>query len=111
MLGITLLLYHITASLCLSVLFATLLLLVAQVVNLYGKSSLHVSLNIYIAFLLMTINFKMGLLLFLFTGLLGWSRVALGRHTLREAELVGSVAIITSLLMLYTEGDLKTPLL
>jgi len=84
-------------------LFATILVLISQVVNLFIKSSLHVSLNIYLSFLVMTLNLKIGILLFLFTGLLGWSRIELGRHTLKEVLAGGVIGLSISLIMFYIE--------
>jgi hypothetical protein len=90
-------------DLCISMLFATLLVFISQVVNLFIKSSLHVSLNIYLSFLVMTLNFKIGILLFLFTGLLGWSRIVLGRHTLKEVLVGGVIGLSISLIMFCIE--------
>lgn len=94
---------HQNNDLCISLLFATILVCISQVVNLFIKSSLHVSLNIYLSFLVMTLNFKIGILLFLFTGLLGWSRIVLGRHTLKEVLVGGVIGLSISLLMFYIE--------
>jgi hypothetical protein len=94
------------SGLCMSVLFATILVFVSQMVNLFIKSSLHVSLNIYLSFLVMTVNFRIGLFVFLFTILLGWSRIVLGRHTLKEVLSGGAIGLTISLLMYCTEGYL-----
>jgi len=90
-------------DLCISMLFASILVFISQVVNLFIKSSLHVSLNIYLSFLVMTLNFKIGILLFLFTGLLGWSRIVLGRHTIKEVLVGGVIGLSISLIMFYIE--------
>jgi hypothetical protein len=92
---------HQNNNLCLSMLFATILVLISQIVNLFIKSSLHVSLNIYLSFLVMTLNYKIGIILFLFTGLLGWSRIVLGRHT-RIEVLVGSVIGLSISLVMFS---------
>jgi hypothetical protein len=93
-------------NLFLSILFATLLVFISQGVNLFIKSSLHVSFNICLSFLVITMNYKIGIILFLFTGLLCWSRDVLSRHNLKEV-LVGSVLGLTIILiMLYIEGYL-----
>jgi len=97
---------HQNTNLCLSVLFATILVAISQIVNLFIKSSLHVSLNIYLSFLVMTLNFNAGIALLLFTGLLGWSRIVLRRHTLKEVLTGGGVGLIIGLIMIYTEGYL-----
>jgi len=94
------------SNLCISVLFATILIFVSQIVNLFIKSSLHVSLNIYLSFLVMTINFKIGIVILLFTIILGWSRIVLKRHTIKEVLLGGFIGLTICLLMYYTEGYL-----
>ena len=97
---------HQNNNLCKTILFATILVFISQVVNLFIKSSLHVSLNIYLSFLVMTLNYKIGIILFLFTGLLGWSRIVLGRHTLKEVLVGGAIGLSISLITLYIEGYL-----
>jgi len=94
------------SNLCISVLFATVLVFVSQIVNLFIKSSLHVSLNIYLSFLVMTLNVAAGIVLLLFTVLLGWSRIVLGRHTLKEVLCGGCIGLAISWLMYYVEGCL-----
>ena len=94
------------SNLCISVLFATILVLISQIVNLFIKSSLHVSLNVYLSFLVITLNFKTGIILLLFTGLLGWSRIVLCRHTIKEVLCGGGIGLTMSLIMFYIEGYL-----
>lgn len=93
-------------NLCISVLFALILLVISQVINLFVKSSLHVSFNIYLSSLVFTVNYKIGILVLLFTGLLMWSRVKLGRHSKKEVVVGMIVGILISLMMLYFEGYL-----
>ena len=90
---------HQSANLCLSVLFATILIFISQIINLYVKSSLHVALNIYLSFLIMTVNYKIGIILFLLTVLIGWSRIVLGRHTTKEVLFGSSIGLVLSLIM------------
>lgn len=90
-------------DLCLSIVFATILVSISQGVNFFIKSSLHVSLNIYLSFLVMMLNLKIGIMVFLFTGLLGWSRIVLGRHTMKEVLVGGVIGLSISLLMFYIE--------
>lgn len=87
-------------NLCISVLFALILLIVSQIVNLFIKSSLHVSLNIYLASLVFTMDYKCGIAVLLFTGLLAWSRVKLGRHTIKEVLFGFMIGICLSFVML-----------
>lgn len=95
---------HQSKNLCISVLFALILLIVSQITNLFVKSSLHVSLNIYLSALVFTQNYKIGIVVLLYTGLISWSRVKLDRHTKKEV-LVGSfIGILISIVMLKFEG-------
>lgn len=71
-------------TLRLSVLFALILLATSQVVNYFIKSSLHVSLNIFLAFLMMSLNFVIGLAFLACVPFIAWSRVVLKRHSLKE---------------------------
>jgi hypothetical protein len=66
------------------VLLAFLLMITAQLVNYFVKSSLHISLNIFLAFLLFPISTIAGVLFAFFIFLIGWSRLVLNRHTVVE---------------------------
>jgi len=94
-------------NLCISVLFGLILTVISQFINFFVKSSLHVSLNIYLAALIFTVSFEIGIAVLLFTGLLSWSRIKLGRHTIKEVLFGLSTGAIISLIMLVTEGFLK----
>jgi membrane-associated phospholipid phosphatase len=95
---------HQSRNLCMSVLFALLLVVISQVINLFVKSSLHTSLNIYLSALVFTVDYKMGIAVLLFTGLISWSRVKLGRHTVKEVVVGLAIGIFISLIMLKVEG-------
>jgi hypothetical protein len=84
-----------------SVLFGLVITLISQIVNIYVKSSFHVSLNIYLSFLIIPINYKVGAILLIMTILIGWSRIVLGRHTLKEVIFGAGIGLITSLIMNY----------
>ena len=88
----------------LSVLFATILVIISQIINLFIKSSLHVSLNIYLSALILTVDLRIGIAVFLFSGLIAWSRIALGRHTWKEVAFGSCIGLIISVIMLYAEG-------
>ncbi|HEY3387939.1 MAG TPA: hypothetical protein VGK38_00085 [Prolixibacteraceae bacterium] len=94
-------------NLCISVLFALILTVISQFINFFVKSSLHVSLNTYLAALIFTMNFEIGIVVFLFTGLLSWSRVKLGRHTIKEVLFGLSIGTLIGLIMLVTEGFIE----
>jgi membrane-associated phospholipid phosphatase len=68
----------------LSVLFSLILLVISQIMNYFIKSSLHVSLNIFLSFLIMPMNLIIGLLFIVFTIFIAWSRLTLERHTAKE---------------------------
>jgi hypothetical protein len=91
----------------LGVLFATILTALSQIVNFFIKSSLHVSLNIFLSFLMMPLFFKLGICMLGLTAIIGWSRVVLGRHTKREVFFGAGVGTIISLIMLFYDGFLK----
>lgn len=91
-------------NLSLGVLFASMLIITSQIVNFYIKSSLHVSLTIYLSFLIMPVNLVIGIIVLLSTAIIGWSRVKLGRHTLKEVFVGMLVGLIISFAMLYFEG-------
>ena len=71
-------------TLRLSVFFSLILLGISRLMNYFIKSSLHVSLNIFLAFLIMPMNLIIGLLFLLFTILIAWARLTLRRHTFKE---------------------------
>jgi membrane-associated phospholipid phosphatase len=99
----TIILYTTGQSIVLwiSVFFGLVITLVSQIVNIYVKSSLHVSLNIYLSFLIIPINYKVGVILLIMTILIGWSRIVLGRHTLKEVIIGAGIGLFTSLIMNY----------
>lgn len=72
------------------VLLSLILLVCSHFVNYYIKSSLHVSITIFIAFLALPINLHGGLAFLFLAFLVGWSRIILSRHTLEEV-LTGSI--------------------
>lgn len=82
----TLVLYFTNQSrdLILGVFFALVLFIVSQLVNLYIKTSLHVGFNVYLGFLVFPLNKRFAIGVLLFTIILGWSRVVLRKHTLKE---------------------------
>src|ERR1035437_9867325 len=90
---------HQSKNLCISVLFALILLVISQIVNFFIKSSLHVSFNIYLASLIFTQNYKIGIVVLLYTALISWSRVKLGRHTLKEVLVGLFIGIVISVIM------------
>ena len=79
-----------------------LLLLTSQIVNHYIKSSLHVSFNIFIAFLILPMNLIISLLLFVFVPIIAWARLALKRHTLKEIIVGAFIGSFWGFVSLFT---------
>jgi hypothetical protein len=71
-------------SLQLSILSFLILLLISGIINYRIKTSLHVTLTIYLAFLIMPMSFHIGVILISLTILVGWARIILKRHTVNE---------------------------
>jgi membrane-associated phospholipid phosphatase len=76
------------------VLFSLILTITSQIVNQFIKCSLHVSLNIFLACLILPVRPVTGAIVLLFTILLGWSRIHLRRHSLSEV-IVGTMIGLT----------------
>jgi membrane-associated phospholipid phosphatase len=71
-------------------LFSTLLLYTSQLVNRYIKSSLHVSMNIFLFFMILSMSKIIALTFLVFIFLVAWARLILKRHTGREL-LIGAL--------------------
>lgn len=83
-----------------TVLMLCILLILMQVSNFYIKSSMHTSLNIYVAALFFAIDPAIGVFWFLLSILIGITRVILKRHTTKEVLSGGGIAIFVSLIYL-----------
>jgi hypothetical protein len=77
--------------LCFGVLFSTCLLITAQLINYFIKSSLHISLNTFLFFMIFRMNIYIAILFLLFILLIVWARLILKRHT--AAELLTGILI------------------
>ena len=102
---VTIILYYTGQSktVCLSVFFGLVITFVSQLVNLRIKSSLHVSMTIYLAFLIMPLNYIAGIVVLLLSVLIGWSRMVLARHTLKEVLWGGGIGLTVGLVMFFAE--------
>ncbi len=81
-------------ALRMAVLLSLVLLTVSLLTNYFIKSSLHVSSTIFLSFLIMPMNFLIGLCLLTFTIPIAWSRLVLKNHTVSEiiaGSLIGLV--------------------
>jgi membrane-associated phospholipid phosphatase len=85
----------------LSLLFATILVVVSQLVNYFIKSSLHVSLTLYLAFLAIPISPVFGFSMMFLSILIGWSRVVLKRHSVKEVLVGAIIGLTIGSMMLY----------
>jgi membrane-associated phospholipid phosphatase len=74
-----------------------LLMITAQLVNFFIKSSLHMSLNVFMMFLIFPISVVAGVLFCCFIFLVGWSRITLGRHTVKEVLTGALIGLIFGL--------------
>jgi membrane-associated phospholipid phosphatase len=83
-------------------LLSVLLLLSSQVVNYFIKSSLHVSFNIFLSFMILSINIYLAALLFMFVVAIAWSRVYLERHTIKEVMTGAILGTVYGLLLQTT---------
>lgn len=92
--------YFIHKEIDWTVLMLCILLMLMQVSNFFIKSSMHTSLNIYVASLFFAISPGIGLFWFLLSVLIGVTRVILKRHTTREVLSGGLIAIFVSLIYL-----------
>jgi membrane-associated phospholipid phosphatase len=88
-------------TLRLSVLFSLILLGTSQIMNYLIKSSLHVSFNIFLSFLIVPMNLIAGLFFLAFTILIAWARLTLKRHTIREIITGAFIGIIIGTVSLF----------
>lgn len=86
----------------LNVLFSFILLLLSKILNYSIKSSLHVSLNTFLAFLIMQLNITYGLVFLSFVPLISWSRLILKRHTVKELIYGGLIGFLIGALTFTT---------
>lgn len=77
-----------------------ILLILMQVSNFFIKSSMHTSLNIYVAALFFAIQPVIGIIWFLLAILIGITRVILERHTPKEVLSGAGIAFFVSLIYL-----------
>ena len=101
---LTLILFLTKQSLTLrvSVLLFFLLLLTSQIVNNFIKSSLHVSFNIFITFLILPMNLILGLILFIFVIFIALARLTLKRHTIKEILMGAAIGFFWGFVSLFT---------
>jgi membrane-associated phospholipid phosphatase len=84
-----------------SFLIAAGLLLASQLLNYYVKSSMHVSVNVFLGFMILTINPLAAIAMFLLILPVAWSRLYLKRHTVAEVIAGGILGLTFGLLLYY----------
>ncbi len=92
--------YFIHKEIDWTVLMLCILLILMQLSNFFIKSSMHTSLNIYVAALFYTISPEVGIFWFVLAILIGVTRVILRRHTTKEVLSGAAIAIFVSLMYL-----------
>ena len=92
--------YLLSKSFDMVMLFLLLLLFVMQISNLFIKSSMHMALNIFTAALFFSQNHIFGIIWLMISIVVGFTRIILKKHTLREVMSGTVIAIIISILFL-----------
>lgn len=82
-------------------LFILILLFALQYSNLYIKSSMHTAFNVFVAALFFVHSWKMGILWLFIAAMVGFTRVVLKRHTVKEVFLGAGIAFLISFIYLY----------
>ena len=103
LLAITIVMFITNQSkdLCLGLLFGAILVIISYIVNFFIKCSGHVSLTIYLSFLIIPMNLIIGITGLVFACLIGWSRLELGRHTIKEVITGAIIGITTGLAITF----------
>lgn len=83
-------------------LFLFILLLTMQLSNYFIKSSMHTSFNIYVAALFFFREPALGIIWLLIAAIVGYTRVVLGRHSVKEVLMGAAIATLVSFIYLYT---------
>jgi len=79
-------------------LIGSILMFLSFIINFYLKTSLHVSLNIYLATAVFLVDPLIGTGIFIFSIIVAWSRIILKKHTIQEVIsglLIGSISSLT----------------
>ena len=81
---------------------AFLLLLTAQLMNFYIKSSMHTAFNLFLVFLILPMSSVFAILYLGFTCLIAWSRLVLKRHTVKEVVSGAIIGLVFGLISIFT---------
>lgn len=99
---------HQSSSLILTILFALILTVVSYLINFKIKCSGHISLTIFLSFIVLPKNLTAAFILLICALIIGWSRIALKRHTFIEVLAGMIIGLIIGLSMLYFQGYFNT---
>ncbi|HEX3007831.1 MAG TPA: phosphatase PAP2 family protein [Bacteroidales bacterium] len=105
-----LIIFHFTnqeTALQTNILFGIILLFTSYIVNFFIKCSGHMSLTIFLSFIILPVNFIAAICLLVCAIVIGWSRLELKRHTFTEVMAGMFLGLITGLTMLYCQGYIK----
>ncbi len=92
--------FYINKEMDWAIFMLCILLILMQISNFFIKSSMHTSLNIYVAALFFAIEPIIGILWLMLSIIIGITRVILKRHTPKEVLSGGTIAIFVSLIYL-----------
>ena len=81
--------------------FLLILMMTMHFSNFFIKSSMHTAFNVFVSVLFFNLNPYFGLGWLILTALLGFSRVILKRHTIKEVIMGTTIAAIVSIVYLY----------
>lgn len=99
---------HQSNSLILTILFALILTVVSYLINFKIKCSGHISLTIFLSFIVLPKNLNAAFILLICALIIGWSRIALKRHTFIEVLAGMIIGLVIGLSMLYFQGYFNT---
>lgn len=91
-------------SLQLCILFSLILLVISYLVNFKVKCSGHMSMTIFLAFIVFPGNTVAAWILLGLAVIIGWSRIILKRHTLTEVITGMIIGTVVGLCMNYFQG-------
>ena len=93
--------YFIVEHLNLEIVFIFLLLIAMQISNYFIKSSMHTAFNVLVAAFLFVLNPLMGAVWMGISILVGYTRILLKRHSLKEVLMGAFLALVISLVYIF----------
>lgn len=99
---------HQSGSLILNIFFGLILTVVSYLINFKIKCSGHISLTIFLSFIVLPKNLTAAFILLICAFIIGWSRIALKRHTFIEVLTGMIIGLVVGLFMLYFQGYFNT---